>query len=103
MLKKVLSWLTHARKVAAWFVLADFLLMFIAQQKINGMNPQGVGPWPELLLRPSSWENWLRIRNYSFLIALLIGLFSLPHWQAVLELILTLTYAFYTYWLFAAY
>jgi hypothetical protein len=78
MLKKVLRWLTPARNVAAWFVLPAFLLMFIAQQKIAGMNPPGVGPWPELLPRPSSWENWLRIRNDSFLIALLTGLFSLP-------------------------
>lgn len=103
MLKRGKSWLTLARNVAAWFVLPAFFLMFFAQQTIDGMNPQGVGPWPELLPIPTSWQTWLWIRNYSFLTALLTGLFSLPRWQAVLGLILTLTYAFYTYWLFATY
>ena len=42
-------------------------------------------------------------RNLSLLVALITGVFSLPRWQAVIGLTLTLAWAMYTYWAFSTY
>jgi hypothetical protein len=98
-----MSWCTQSRKIAAWFVIPTFLVMFISEERMVEMNPQGIGPWPDLLPRPRAFEIWLWIRNLSFLVALITGVFSLPRWQAVIGLTLTLTLAMYTYWAFSTY
>jgi len=77
--------------------------MFFSQARIVEMNPVGYGPWPDLLLRPRALEILLWTRNISFLVALIAGIFSLPRWQAVIGLTLTLASAMYNYWLFATY
>jgi len=61
------------------------------------MNPQGVGPRKNLLPRPIAFEIWLCTRNLSFLVALITGVFSLPRWQAVIGLLLTIAGAMYIY------
>jgi len=67
------------------------------------MNPQGSGPWPELLPRPRSFDVLLWVRNVSLAVALVAGLISLPRSQSVIGLTLTIGYFLLTYWLFVTY
>jgi hypothetical protein len=97
------SWLGRARQIAAWVVIPAFLVMFISEGWISAINPQGMGPWPDGLPRPRSFEIWLWMRNVSFLVALITGVFSLPRWQAFVGLILTLAWATYIYLAFSNY
>src|ERR1700738_298308 len=97
----VKSFIKRARNVAAWITIAAFITMFIAQSRLDSMNPQGNGPWPEVLPRPKSFNIWLSIRNASLFVALVTGIASLPRWQSLLGLALTILYFLWTYWLFA--
>jgi hypothetical protein len=68
------------------------------------MNPAGNhAPWPSLLPMPRSFETAVWWRNLSLLLAVALGLVSLPRWQSILGLVLTLIYAAYSYFLFAMY
>ena len=98
-----MRWYMQSRKIAAWIVIPAFLVMFICEARIVEMNPQGFGPWPDSLPRPRAFEIWLWTRNLSFLVALITGVFSLPRWQAVIGLTLTLALAIYSYWALATY
>jgi hypothetical protein len=92
------------RTVAAWGAIAAFVSFFAAQQVIGSMNPAGYhAPWPSLLPTPRSFETALWWRNLSLLFAVALALASLPRWQSILGLVLTVTYAAYCYFLFAMY
>ncbi|SRR5258708_17540985 len=95
--------LSQTKNLLAWVAIWSFLVMFIAQNDMEGVNPVGNGPWPEVLPRPSSFDFPLRARNYSLLIALPTGAVSLPRRKAIAALVLTLAYAFWTYWVFVHY
>ena len=97
------SWFTTVRTIAAWIVIPAFISMFVAQNVITAMNPRGSGPWPAALPRPASFDMWLQIRNTSFLIALVAGVLSLPRWQSLVVLCLTLLFFIYIYFLFVTY
>src|SRR5262249_15722950 len=98
-----MSWYTQSRGFAAWSVILAFLAMFISGGQMIEMNPQGTGPWPDVLPRPRAFEIWLWTRNLSFLVALITGVFSLPRLQAVVGLTMTLAFTMYTYWAFSTY
>jgi hypothetical protein len=91
------------RDVTAMVVIPAFAIALIADVYISEMNPFGRGPWPETLSRPTSLEILLMVRNISFLVALITGLFSLPRWQAILGLFLTIGYFAFSYVMFAMY
>jgi hypothetical protein len=103
MLMNKKTWINRVRDVAGWITIAAFITMFIAQGRLDSMNPQGNGPWPELLPRPKSFNVWLSIRNASLLVALLTGIASLPSWQSLVGLALTMVFFLWEYWLFATY
>src|SRR5579883_276576 len=96
------SSLIKLRKAAAWITLPAFLFMFIAEGAMSHMNPTGFGPYP-ISPRPLSFEFWLFIRNLFFLIALVTGLISIPRWQSLLGLTLTLLFAVWIYNQFISY
>jgi hypothetical protein len=98
-----MSWYRKSRSIVAWIVIPAFLVMLISDAWIARMNPVGRGPWPDLLPRPRAFEILLWTRNISFLVALITGVFSLPLWQAVIGLTLTLATAIYSYWMFSIY
>src|SRR5262245_55094760 len=96
-------WIKRARDVAGWITIAAFIGMVIAQGRLDSMNPLGNAPWPESLPRPESYDMWLSIRNASLLIALVVGIVSLPRWQSLVGLALTIIYFLWSYWVFASY
>jgi len=98
-----MRWYKQFRKIAAWIVIPAFLLMFISDTWLVRMNPVGRGPWPDPLPRPRAFEILLWIRNLSFLLALTTGIFSLPKWQAMIGLTLTLAATIDSYWMFSIY
>jgi len=98
-----MNWFRQFREIASWAVILAFVVMFISEEMMVGMNPQGYGPWPDLMPRPKSFEFWLWSRNISFLTAVLTGVFSLPRWPSVVGLTLTLVYTVTFYWLFSTY
>jgi hypothetical protein len=97
------AWIKQGREVAGWLTIAAFFGMLLAQSKLDAMNPQGSGPWPELLPRPRSFGIWLSIRNATLLLALLMGVVSFPKWQSLAGLALTIIFFLWSYWLFATY
>src|SRR5713226_8745786 len=95
--------INRVRTIAAWATIPCFLCFVVSQQTIEHMNPVGNGPWPSGLPRPKSFEVMLQIRNCSLLLALIAGFISLPRWQSVVGLGLTITYLAYTYIVFVHY
>lgn len=85
--------LSKTRTVAAWTALLAFVSMFVAENLLT--TKYSGGPWPEGMPRPSLLE-WLLIwRNVSFIVALVTGLISLPRWQSLVGLSLTLVYTYF--------
>jgi hypothetical protein len=82
-------------------VIPAFISLVLAESRLVAMNPQGYGPWPSLLPRPPSFDRIMLWRNISFIIALATGIISLPRWQSLVGLCLTIFYSFFIYWSFA--
>ena len=81
-----------------------FIALIFAQSKVDSINPAGANaPWPDVLPRAPEFDTWLSVRNWSLLIAIILGVVSLPRLQAILGLFLTFAYFLWTYWLFASY
>ena len=91
------------RTIVAWVVIPAFLSMFVAEQLLESLNPHRNGPWPQSLPRPSLFSFLLWWRNISLLIAIGSGVISLPRWQALVGLSLTVAYTLYVYWIFVQY
>lgn len=94
------AWLSNVRTIAAWGTILAFLSLFVAENVIVELNPQGYGPWPYLLPRLRSYEWALTCRNVSLVVALMAGVISLPRWQSLAGLSLTLLYTALIYHLF---
>lgn len=95
------NWLARVRAIAGWLTISAFACVLVADNAMINMNPQGTGPWPNTLPMPKSFAWWLLIRNASLLVALGAGLISLPRWQSILGLTLTVIWFAIRYYLFA--
>src|SRR6266487_5659493 len=85
--------LSKMRTLAAWTTLLAFVSMFVAENVLT--TKYSGGPWPEGMPRPSLHQWLLLWRNASFIVALVTGLISLPRWQSLVGLSLTLAYAYF--------
>ena len=92
------------RSILGWMAFPAFIALIFAQSKVDSINPAGANaPWPDVLPRAPEFDTWLSVRNWSLLIAIILGVVSLPRLQAILGLFLTFAYFLWTYWLFASY
>ena len=52
----LINFLTEARAVVGWVIFPALISMLIADKMTISMNPNGNGPWPDPLPRPTSFE-----------------------------------------------
>jgi hypothetical protein len=95
------SW-QRVRDITTASVLPLFAVMLLSALVSNWLSPNPIsfGRYPDLIPRTLQFEVALWCRNISFLAALITEVASLPKWQAVLGLILTLSFAFYLFAVF---
>lgn len=94
-------WIRYAQIILGWISIAALFCFISADNAIVNMNPQGYGPWPYLLPRPTSFDNWIYFRNLSILIGFITGILALPRKIGIIALSLFFPCLFFIYWLHA--
>lgn len=89
----VKTWLFKIRTVASWLSIFAFISLFTAGYILS--TKYGETRWREIENRPRLLEWLLLWRNYSLILALLSGIISLPRWQSLVGLSLTILYTYF--------
>ncbi len=76
---KVWRAISQVRTVTAWLVIAAFVSMMLAEDKIRGY-PR---PWPGDVPMPLALQWFIWWRNVSLLAVLALILVSIPRWQSL--------------------
>jgi hypothetical protein len=81
------------RGVAANMVLPAALSMIVADNRLLAW--YGPGPWPSWVPRTWQMESMLMWRNYSLLLAVITSLVSVPRWQSILGIAVSILFVVY--------
>src|SRR5262249_58977709 len=86
-IKSLPAWLSRTRTVAAWLTVVAFISFLIPHIIIERFEPQAF-KWASGAPRPPQWTfSW---RNVSLSIILVAGAISIPRWQSMAILGLTI-------------
>ena len=94
---------SKGRTITAWGALAAFASLLAADITANSANPSGwYMPVPQNLNLPTNrmFEIAVGWRKFSLLAVVLLIVLSLPRWQSLLAMALTVIYIAYTFVMF---